>query len=37
MTTGNKIAILIDGDNAESGLIEQYVSEAGRFGRVINT
>ncbi len=34
MTTGNKIAILIDGDNAESGLIEQYVSEAGRFGRV---
>lgn len=34
MTTGNKIAILIDGDNAESGLIEQYVAEAGRFGRV---
>ena len=34
MTTGNKIAILIDGDNAESGLIEQYISEAGRFGRV---
>ncbi len=34
MTTGNKIAILIDGDNAESALIEQYVSEAGRFGRV---
>ncbi len=34
MTTENKIAILIDGDNAESGLIEQYISEAGRFGRV---
>jgi hypothetical protein len=34
MTVSNKIAILIDGDNAESGLIEQYVSEAGRFGRV---
>ncbi len=34
MTTGNKIAILIDGDNAESKLIEQYISEAGRFGRV---
>lgn len=34
MTTGNKIAILIDGDNADSGLFEQYVSEAGRFGRV---
>lgn len=34
MTTGNKIAILIDGDNAESALIEQYIAEAGRFGRV---
>jgi uncharacterized LabA/DUF88 family protein len=34
MAPGNKIAILIDGDNAESGLIEQYISEAGRFGRV---
>lgn len=34
MIAENKIAILIDGDNAESGLIEQYVSEAGRFGRV---
>jgi hypothetical protein len=34
MTTGNKIAVLIDGDNAESTLIEQYMSEAGRFGRV---
>lgn len=29
-----KIAILIDGDNAESRLIEQYISEAGRFGRI---
>lgn len=34
MKTNDKIAILIDGDNAESGLIEQYISEAGRFGRV---
>jgi uncharacterized LabA/DUF88 family protein len=34
MTTVNKIAILIDGDNAESNLIEQFLSEAGRFGRV---
>lgn len=30
----NKIAILIDGDNAESGLIEQFIAEAGKFGRV---
>ena len=29
-----KIAILIDGDNAENKLLEQYFSEAGRFGRV---
>ena len=29
-----KIAILIDGDNAENRLIEQYISEAGRFGRI---
>lgn len=34
MTTGNKIAILIDGDNAEYNLVEQFISEAGRFGRV---
>jgi uncharacterized LabA/DUF88 family protein len=34
MTEGNKIAILIDGDNAESGLISQYISEAGHFGRI---
>eukprot|EP00607_Mallomonas_marina_P003528 CAMPEP_0182437916 /NCGR_PEP_ID=MMETSP1167-20130531/85370_1 /TAXON_ID=2988 /ORGANISM="Mallomonas Sp, Strain CCMP3275" /LENGTH=252 /DNA_ID=CAMNT_0024631007 /DNA_START=1048 /DNA_END=1806 /DNA_ORIENTATION=- len=29
-----KIAVLIDGDNAESGLIPEYVAEAGRFGKV---
>ena len=29
-----KIAVLVDGDNAESSLIEQYLAEAGRFGRV---
>lgn len=34
MTTASKIAILIDGDNAESSLVEQFISEAGRFGRV---
>lgn len=34
MTTENKIAILIDGDNAEYNLVEQCISEAGRFGRV---
>lgn len=34
MTTENKIAVLIDGDNAESSLIEQYILEAARFGRV---
>lgn len=34
MTTGNKIAILIDGDNAESNLVEQFIAEAGRFGKV---
>lgn len=28
-----KIAILIDGDNAESGLVEQYIMEVERFGR----
>eukprot|EP01041_Mallomonas_annulata_P001794 gene1794-3483_t len=30
----HKIAILIDGDNAESGLIAEYVAETGRFGKV---
>jgi hypothetical protein len=34
MVTNKKIAILIDGDNAESKLIEQFIAEAGRFGRV---
>lgn len=34
MSTNDKIAILIDGDNAESALIENYLEEAGRFGRV---
>lgn len=34
MASGDKIGILIDGDNAESGLIENYISEAGRFGKV---
>jgi uncharacterized LabA/DUF88 family protein len=29
-----KIAILIDGDNAESNLIEQVLNEAAKFGRV---
>ena len=29
-----KIAMLIDGDNAEIKLLEQYIAEAGRFGRV---
>ena len=34
MTTTNKIAILIDGDNAQSALIEQYVLQAEKFGKV---
>lgn len=34
MNGTNKIAILIDGDNAESALIEQILAEAGKFGRV---
>ena len=29
-----KIAVLIDGDNAESKLLGEYVAEAGRFGKV---
>lgn len=32
--TNKKIANLIDGDNAECNLIEKYISEAGRYGRV---
>jgi len=34
MTTTNKIAVLIDGDNAESALVEQILGEAGRYGKV---
>lgn len=30
----NKIAVLIDGDNAESSLIAEFLAESGRFGRV---
>ena len=29
-----KIAVLIDGDNAEAILVGEYVAEAGRFGKV---
>lgn len=34
MTSGNKIALLIDGDNSDSKIIEQYISESNRYGRV---
>ena len=34
MSKNKKIAILIDGDNAESSLLEQFINEAGRFGKV---
>lgn len=35
MIAGNtKIAVLIDGDNAEAGLIDQVLNEAAKFGRV---
>jgi hypothetical protein len=30
----NKIAVLIDGDNAEAGIIDQILNEAAKFGRV---
>ena len=30
----NKIAVLIDGDNAEANLIDQILNEAAKFGRV---
>jgi uncharacterized LabA/DUF88 family protein len=33
MNYDNKIAVLIDGDNAESALIEQILTEAGKNGR----
>ena len=29
-----KIAVLVDGDNAESSLVGEYVAEAGRYGKV---
>jgi hypothetical protein len=29
-----KIAVLIDGDNAESSLVGQFIAEAGKFGKV---
>jgi uncharacterized LabA/DUF88 family protein len=31
--SANKIAILIDGDNADSNLVEYYIAETGKFGR----
>lgn len=36
MIAGNnkKIAVLIDGDNAEAGLIDEVLNEAAKFGRV---
>jgi uncharacterized LabA/DUF88 family protein len=34
MKDSKKMALLIDGDNAESNFIEQVISEAGKFGRV---
>ncbi len=33
-TSNKKIAVLIDGDNAEARLIEQILNEAAKFGRV---
>src|SRR4051812_39521834 len=34
LSTDNKIAVLIDGDNAESTLVEQILNEAAKYGRV---
>ena len=34
MCLKNKIAILIDGDNAQSKFIENYISEASSFGKI---
>ena len=34
ITAADKIAVLIDGDNAEASLISEFIAEAGRFGRV---
>lgn len=33
-TEGKKIAVLIDGDNADAQLIDQILNEASRFGRI---
>ena len=30
----NKIAMLIDGDNAQAGLLSQMLVESGRYGQV---
>ena len=32
--SARKIAVLIDGDNAESSLVGEFVAETGRFGKV---
>ncbi|MEI6140944.1 MAG: NYN domain-containing protein [Mariniphaga sp.] len=34
MSKSKKKAILIDGDNAEPNLLEQFINEAGRYGKV---
>lgn len=34
MANISKMAVLIDGDNAESSLVEQVLAEAGRYGKV---
>lgn len=34
ITSNNKIAVLVDGDNAEAILIDQILNEASKFGRV---
>lgn len=34
VTEANKIAVLIDGDNAEAQLIDQILNEASKYGRV---
>ena len=32
--SNRKIAVLIDGDNAESTLVGEFIAETGRFGKV---
>ena len=32
--SARKIAVLIDGDNAESSLVGEFIAETGRFGKV---